>query len=158
MLSGRNYTMITGSCLCRQVQFAIIDDGILGMGNCHCTECRKAYGSAFGTVLVCRKEHFEFTRGQQLISSYKQTERVTRYFCGTCGSPLPMVEEWDALVGVPAGLLDADPGVAPSEHIFVAYKAPWWHITDEIPQYKEWSPDSDPSGRDDVTLPKTGNE
>lgn len=144
--------MIKGSCLCRQVKFEI-DGSITGMGNCHCTECRKNYGSAFGTVAVCRKEDFQFTEGERLISSYRQTERVTRYFCKVCGSPLPLVEDWDELVGIPAGLLDDDPEVTPTEHIFVAHKAPWWNITDDLPQYDEWSPESDPSKRKDVTPP-----
>lgn len=144
--------MIRGTCLCRRVAF-VVNGPITEMGNCHCTECRKAYGSAFGAVAVCRKDDFKYLTGQELISSYKQTERVTRYFCRICGSPLPMVEEWDTLVGIPAGLLDDDPGIRPGEHIFVGYKAPWWEITDDIPQYKEWSPESDPSQRKDVEPP-----
>ena len=52
--------MITGTCLCRQVAFSI-HGPVIEMGNCHCTECRKAYGSAFGTIAVCRKEQFQYT-------------------------------------------------------------------------------------------------
>jgi hypothetical protein len=145
--------MIRGTCLCRKVEFGV-DGPIIGMSNCHCTECRKAYGSAFGTVAICRKNDFKYSKGQNLILSYKQTERVTRYFCSSCGSPLPMVEDWDTLVGIPAGLLDDDPGITPSEHIFVAYKAPWWEITDDTPQYQEWSPESNPQKRKDVIPPE----
>jgi hypothetical protein len=148
--------MINGSCLCRQVMFSI-NGPVIDMGNCHCTECRKAYGSAFGTIAVCRREQFKYIKGQDLISFYQQTERVTRYFCKSCGSPLPMVEDWDPLVGIPAGLLDDDPGQTPSQHIFVAHKAPWWDITDDIPQYQEWSPESDPSKRDNITPPGVKN-
>ena len=64
-----------------------------------------------------------------------------------------MVEDWDPLVGVPAGLLDDDPGITPMEHIFVAYKAPWWEITDNKPQYQEWSPESNPKKRKDIIPP-----
>ena len=72
---------------------------------------------------------------------------MNRYFCNNCGSPLPIREDWDPLVGIPAGLLDDDPKVKISEHIFVKYKAPWWEITDEIPKYDEWSDDSNPANR-----------
>lgn len=44
------------------------------------------------------------------------------------------------LVGIPAGLLDDDPGVKPSKHIFTGSKAPWWEIMDNVPQYEEWFP------------------
>ena len=144
--------MIQGSCLCRQVTF-VIDGPVSGLSNCHCTECRKAYGSAFGTVAICKKEDFKYLSGENLISSYKQTERVTRYFCNHCGSSLPIVENWDPLVGIPAGLLDDDPKAKIQHHIFVKYKAPWWEITDDIPQYEEWPPDFNPSNRKDVTPP-----
>lgn len=146
--------MIRGSCLCRQVTFTV-DGPISAMSNCHCTECRKAYGSAFGTVAVCKQDDFRYLSGENLIAAYKQTERVTRYFCKNCGSPLPIKEGWDPLVGIPAGLLDDDPKARISEHIFVKYKAPWWEITDNIPQYDEWSTDTDPVGRNDITPPGT---
>lgn len=144
--------MIRGSCLCRQVTF-VVDGPISELSNCHCTECRKAYGSAFGTVAICKKENFKYLTGENLISSYKQSERVNRYFCNHCGSPLPIKEEWDPLIGIPAGLLDDDPKAKIREHIFVKYKAPWWEITDNITQYDEWSEGSNPVNRKDVTPP-----
>jgi hypothetical protein len=45
--------------------------------------------------------------------------------------------EW---VLVPAGSLDDAPGMAPQAHIFVGSKAPWFEITDEIPQFAEYPP------------------
>lgn len=146
-------TSIKGTCLCRKVAFSVTGP-ISSMSNCHCTECRKAYGSAFGTIAICQRKDFHYEKGQDFISSYKQTERVTRYFCNSCGSPLPLVEEWDPLVGIPAGLLDDDPKVTPSEHIFIGHKAPWWEITDNLPQYEEWSSESDPLQRNDINLGK----
>jgi hypothetical protein len=35
------------------------------------------------------------------------------------------------------GALDDDPGVKPEFHVFVACKAPWFDITDALPQYPE---------------------
>jgi hypothetical protein len=35
------------------------------------------------------------------------------------------------------GPLDEDPGVRPAAHTFVAHKAPWYEITDDLPQYSE---------------------
>jgi hypothetical protein len=44
------------------------------------------------------------------------------------------------MVVAPAGALDTDPGVRPFAHIFVASKAPWFEITDAIPQFPEMPP------------------
>lgn len=40
--------MYTGSCMCGAVQFTI-SDGIRNIVYCHCSQCRKAQGSAFAT-------------------------------------------------------------------------------------------------------------
>lgn len=60
---------------------------------------------------------------------------------GTCGSPLPGWNEDDDEVGIPAGLLDQDPGAQPSLHIIVGSKAPWHEIGDDLPRYETF-PDS----------------
>jgi hypothetical protein len=117
------------------------------MSNCHCSQCRKAYGSAFGTIAVVRKADFRYISGQALMGSFRSTERVTRYHCTKCGSPLPLYEEWDSLVGIPAGLLEDDAQCKPTMHIFTGSKAPWWEVTDTNPQFKEWAPGQDMNQR-----------
>jgi hypothetical protein len=41
-----------------------------------------------------------------------------------------------AFVHVTMGTLVDAPGVRPTEHIFVGSKAPWFTITDDLPQYE----------------------
>ena len=138
--------MLRASCLCGSVRFAISGE-IIGLGKCHCSQCRKAYAAAFGTVAVLAKKHFAYESGEDHIRMYRQSKRVNRYFCECCGSPLPMVEAWDPLVGIPAGLLDDDPQARVSSHIFVGSKAPWCRITDGLPQHDEWPPGEDGNER-----------
>ena len=138
--------MIRGSCACGGVRFRV-DGPVLELANCHCSQCRKAYGAAFGTIAVVEARHFAYEQGEPLIRSFRHTERVRRPFCARCGSRLPIVEPWDPLVGIPAGLLDDDPGARPSAHIFVASKAPWWEITDALPRYDAYPPGQDMNAR-----------
>ena len=145
--------MVGGSCLCGGVAFEV-DGPIFGMGNCHCADCRKAYGAAFGSVAVCSREDFSYRKGEELIACYRQSARINRYFCKVCGSPLPLVEDWDTKVGIPGGILDDDPKVAPSQHIFVGDKASWWRITDQCPQYDGYPPGGEPGQGDDGQPPK----
>ena len=42
--------------------------------------------------------------------------------------------------GIALATLDDDPGVRPGLHIFVGSKAPWFEITDDLPQYSEYPP------------------
>jgi hypothetical protein len=42
--------------------------------------------------------------------------------------------------GIPLAILD-DPPVRPAAcHVFVGSKAPWFEITDDLPQYAEYAP------------------
>lgn len=55
-----------------------------------------------------------------------------------CGSSL--YTRFDArpeVYGFPLGTLDSDPGVRPQKHVFVDSKAPWYEITDDLPQHRE---------------------
>jgi hypothetical protein len=39
------------------------------------------------------------------------------------------------MVGIPAGTLDDDPVIRPQGHLFVDFKAPWFEISDSLPQF-----------------------
>jgi hypothetical protein len=44
---------------------------------------------------------------------------------------------------VPVGVLDADPTSRPARHLFVALKAPWFTISDDLPQFERDVPESE---------------
>ena len=131
---------IGGSCLCGGVRYAI--DGSLGtVVNCHCSMCRKATGAAFRTRASVPAKAFCWLSGQELVSRYESSAGEQRTFCRVCGSTLPtFFRDRPNEIGVPLGTLDDDPKVRPSAHVFVGSKAPWWEITDSLPQYREASP------------------
>ena len=65
-----------------------------------------------------------------------------RGFCRICGSPIVSRSRADPELGygLALGTLDSDPGLRPQRHVFVADKAPWFEITDDLPQHQEWPP------------------
>lgn len=74
--------------------------------------------------------------GEHNIGSYRSSPGVLRTFCRLCGSALQFVAESRLeSFSLALGTLDDDPGVRPSHHIFVESKAPWFEITDELPQH-----------------------
>ena len=134
--------MIKGSCLCGAVAFEVRGEPI-AFGFDHCSRCRKSSGSAFGAELICRAADFRWSRGESSIRTYEAPVRETppgyqRVFCQECGAPVPGVR--GDVVLVPAGAIDDDPGIRPQGHIFVAYKAPWFEITDGLPQFARKPP------------------
>ena len=57
--------------------------------------------------------------------------------CRACGSFLFSVVRDGGFVHVAMGLLADAPSIRPTEHIFVGSKAPWFEITDDLPQFDE---------------------
>jgi hypothetical protein len=58
--------------------------------------------------------------------------------CAVCGSLLYSVVRDGASVHVALGSLRDAPSIRPDQHIFVGSKAPWFDITDDLPQHDEY--------------------
>jgi hypothetical protein len=131
--------MIKGSCVCGGVKFEI--DEVVALTHCHCTVCRKESGASYATFAHVRRRQFRLLSGEGLIDSgYEWTPGHSRSFCRQCGSPAPKYIEATRMVSVPAGLLDDDPGVRPSMHVFVSSKAAWVELNDGLEKYEKWVP------------------
>jgi hypothetical protein len=130
-------TSIGGSCLCGDVAFALAGPVVEFVFD-HCTRCRKATGSAFASELLVEAQAFRWLRGRDAVRVYeapivRAPPAYARWFCATCGGPVP--REIGAVVLVPAGLVDGDPGARPMRHLFVQSKACWFDIVDTVPQF-----------------------
>jgi hypothetical protein len=131
---------VTGGCLCGRIRFRI--DGPFGLtANCHCSMCRKAQGCAFATNAPVAREHFHLLQGGEFITEYESSKSKWRCFCRICGSPIYSHRAADpGVVRVRFGTLDGDPGVRATIHYAVESKAPWFEITDSLPQIPERNP------------------
>jgi hypothetical protein len=130
-----------GSCLCGAVGFEVTGEPLF-MQSCHCQRCRRSRGAAHGTNIFYRMDQFRWTRGVEWLGEYKLPEARfhTVSFCRQCGSASPKVSSERGIAIIPAGVLDTDPPMRPQRHIFVNYKAPWFEITDALPQLPEGPP------------------
>src|SRR4029453_17742946 len=95
---------LNGSCLCGAVAFEV-DGPIAGIGQCHCSLCRKVSGTASNAVFVVGNRRFRWTRGESLRQRYVLRNDWGTTRCTTCGSPLPESHDGKR-VWVPAGLMD----------------------------------------------------
>ena len=131
--------VLVGSCLCGEVAYEA--GAPFRMHSCHCSRCRRGRSAAHGTNVFVKIDDFRWTRGQSNIVEYKVPEArfFAVAFCARCGADVPRASSRGFFV-IPAGSLDTDPGIRPQAHIFVGSKAPWFEITDNIPQFTEASP------------------
>lgn len=129
--------MLRGSCLCGGIGYEI--SGKLEAAlNCHCSMCRKAHGAAFRSRVRVRSADFRLITGEHLLTFFESSPGNHRGFCRVCGSPILSKFDSDtSILGLPMGALDDDPGVRPQMHVYVASKAPWFTITDDLPQFAE---------------------
>ncbi|WP_437735015.1 GFA family protein [Sorangium sp. So ce1335] len=129
--------MNKGACLCGTVRYEI-DGPFQIMLHCHCSMCRKFHGTAFATAAVAPLSGFRWVAGEDAIRASSASEH--RSFCTTCGSATPLLAPERQLALVHAGNLDGDLGIEPQLHQFVGSRAPWYTITDSLPQFEEWPP------------------
>ena len=127
-----------GSCLCRRVQYEI-DGDLEDVLNCHCSMCRKLHASAFRTRAKVQASSWITTQGEEFIKFYESSPGEHKGFCSECGSSLfTKFDAYPEVLGFPLGTLDTDPKVTATRHVYVANKAPWYEITDTLPQSEEF--------------------
>jgi len=106
--------------------------------NCHSSNCRASTGSAFKPFAGIERDKLEVTDGADTLLIWGDPDNNhTR--CAVCGSLLYSVVRDGAFVHVALGSLADEPSIRPTEHIFVGSKAPWFEITDELPQREEYA-------------------
>jgi len=130
-----NSRALRGRCLCGTVEYAVADEFAYAL-NCHCSQCRRATGSAFKPFAGIARDKLRITKGDDSLTIYGEGA-CHDVHCRACGSMLYSVVRDGAFVHVTMGTLVDAPSIRPSAHIFVGSKAPWFTITDDLPQYQE---------------------
>jgi len=129
--------MLSGRCQCGAVRYQVADEFIYA-ANCHCSQCRAATGSAFKAFAGIEREQLTITEGEDNLLVFG-TDKLNDTRCGTCGSFLFSVVRDGGYVHVAMGSLVDAPAIRPAGHIFVGSKAPWFEITDDLPQFEEYA-------------------
>src|SRR5215467_13089495 len=123
--------MLRGKCDCGAVQYEVAD-AFLYAANCHCSNCRRATGSAFKPFAGIERDKLAVIEGGDKLLLYGDTSGGHDAHCRVCGSLLYSLVREGAYVHVAMGTLRDDPSIRPSRHIFVGSKAPWFAITDDL--------------------------
>lgn len=122
---------ITGSCLCGAVRYEVTGEPQRAL-NCCCKDCRKAGGGLFHYGIVIAEDDFKLLSGQ--LSAYETTadsgNKITRYFCPTCGSGIyndPSV--LPGIVVLRGGSVDEGALLPPTIELFAESKPEWIEVT-----------------------------
>ena len=129
---------LNGSCYCGAVEY-VVADAFRYAANCHCSNCRRTTGSAFKPFAGIKRSKLAVAKGAANLMIFGEKDANNTH-CKLCGSLIFSVVRDGAFVHVAMGTLLDDPSIRPTHHIFVGSKAPWFIITDDLPQYEEHVP------------------
>ncbi|KAF9873128.1 hypothetical protein CkaCkLH20_09291 [Colletotrichum karsti] len=130
----------TGACLCGKIKVEITDKP-LAAALCHCNDCKKISGSAFGFNWVVPINKVKVTGEPKTFSTTANSGNpVISHFCGDCGVTL-----WrdgpatNGLMYLKAGILDAKyhNAQAPVAEIFTVKRLSWLTAVSGAAQKKE---------------------
>lgn len=130
-----------GSCLCKKVNYEIT--GNMGVFQyCHCSRCRKVTGSAHASNLFVSPDDFHWLSGEEYVGRYdpENTRYFATCFCKNCGSALPWLSKSGKVVIIPAGSLDGDPELKPTQNIFCGSRPAWYVHASDLPEHEEMPP------------------
>jgi hypothetical protein len=130
-----NVRTLKGKCLCGTVNYEVDDEFRYSL-NCHCSNCRRATGAAFKPFAGIERGKLRITGGADHLLIYGTVSAHDAH-CGKCGSLLYSLVREAKFVHLTLGTLVDSPSIRPSAHIFVGSKAPWYTITDALPQHEE---------------------
>ena len=138
---------VQGGCLCGAVRYEVRGEPVT-LAACHCRECQRQSGSAFGMSLIVHRQDFVLLQGE--LASFTRKTRsggsTEGRFCTACGvrilhAPSLMPKTFN----VRAGTLDETGDLEPKLHVWTSSKQPWTRIPDGVPQFPE-NPGAKPDG------------
>ncbi len=137
---------IKGSCLCQTVSYQFHGPEHV-FQYCHCSRCRKFTGSAHASNIIVDPENFEWLSGEDSVGRFEPADakHFATCFCKNCGSSLPWLSQSGTALVVPAGSLDQDPGIRPTQNIFWNSRAAWREEVSALPRHDELPPRKDRS-------------
>lgn len=125
--------VLAGGCLCGAVRYHVEQTMRFQSYACHCTDCQRRSGSAFGiqqSVLAADlKIEGELLRGEHVQPSgavagiYACKKCLTRIYTDNNLRP--------GIVNLRAGTLDSSRHMTPAAHLWVKSKQPWVVIPDD---------------------------
>lgn len=132
-----------GGCLCGAVRYRLMARPF-AINACHCTDCKKSSGGAFGLFLHATTEMLEHESGD--LARYRKTAESGREIdiarCAACGTRL-----WHEPLAAPAfrfvaaGTLDESAWAIPTSHIWAKTRAPDVVIADDALVFDGPAPD-----------------
>ncbi|MDH3701760.1 MAG: GFA family protein [Alphaproteobacteria bacterium] len=131
--------ILTGGCQCGAIRYEVTGAAKQLLA-CHCSDCQKQSGSAFGMTMVVDEADFRLVQGtvKKFTARTDAGRSKTGVFCPECGSRLyHELEARKGMVSIKAGTLDDTSGLNPTVHLWTDSKQPWVTIPDGVKAFEK---------------------
>ena len=135
--------LLNGQCSCGEVRFTV-ENAFEYAFFCHCSRCRLRTGSMFAAIAGIDIDKVEVTTGADRLLIEGECADGYGARCRSCHSFLFAAVRERKYMHVSLGTILDIPSRLPDHHIYVGSKAPWYQITDSLPQYEELPQKQDP--------------
>ncbi len=127
-----------GGCQCGAVRYRLEGEPVALIA-CHCTECQRQSGSAFGMSLIVPKDAFQLLSGElkRFTRTADSGRSVECAFCPACGTRIyhEPTSRKDTL-NIKPGTLDGTSWLSPALHVWTKRKQPWVPIPEGVRSFE----------------------
>lgn len=128
----------TGGCQCGGVRYEVTGEQKT-IVVCHCSECQRQSGSAFGMTMVLGKQQFRLTKGALEVFTWVSDSgaEMHGYFCPDCGSRIYHQNNYpeDAVLLKP-GTLDETSELVPELQLWTRSKQQWCKLPESVRSFE----------------------
>ncbi|MGE0484935.1 MAG: GFA family protein [Gammaproteobacteria bacterium] len=120
-----------GGCVCGKARYSIAVEPATVYA-CHCTDCQKRSGSAFGLAAIVPEPTFRLETGATHRWERKMATATYVWFrCSECGTNLYGTKEGvPEIVALWPGTLDDPSSIKPQAHFWVRSAQPWFKFSE----------------------------
>ena len=120
-------------CCCGSCSIEVNAEPVI-YGVCHCNDCKKRTGSAFGLSSYFKNENISNLKGETLLYKVQNDNgNQERHFCSKCGSTLFWYADiFNSLTGVAGGCFIDKPLPQPSFTTMNENKCNWVALSKEM--------------------------
>jgi hypothetical protein len=119
-----------GGCQCGGLRYELSAEPVAVIA-CHCTDCQKQSGSAFGMSLIVSRKAFRWLEGKprSFVTAGDSGAPKDCFFCGDCGNRIyNALSTMPDVLNLKPGTLDHRSWLKPAMHVWLDSKQPWTPI------------------------------
>lgn len=130
---------LQGGCQCGGIRYEI-RTAPTAYYCCHCLDCQKQSGSAYGLSLIVEEDGFQITKGHTKFFTITTDKGNLKdcHFCPDCGVRMyHQSRHRPARLSLKGGTLDDNKSLTPKGHIWVSSGHSWAYSPGDIPCFEK---------------------